>query len=105
MFDVQRSELDFSAEDLDASLDPLAGGTAYDNPIWTPQQIAAHLNRTLTGWSVGVNGTPGSDDDITTINFGFHNSQTDLFNNGYVYELNGSYYAFSEYFNFAPFSS
>ena len=104
MFDVQRSELDFSAEDLDASLDPLAGGTAYDNPIWTPQQIAAHLNRTLTGWGVGVNGTPGSDDDITTINFGFHNSQTDLFNNGYVYELNGSYYAFSEYFNFAPFS-
>ena len=104
MLDVQRSDLDFSAEDLDASLDPLAGGTAYDNPIWTPQQIAAHLNRTQTGWGVGVNGTPGSDGDITTINFGFHNSQTDLINNGYVYELNGGYYAFSEYFNFAPFT-
>lgn len=104
MFDVQRSDLDFSAEDLDASLDPLAGGTAYDNPIWTPQQIAAHLNRTQTGWGVGVNGTPGSDADLTTINFGFHNSQTDLINNGYVYELNGGYYAFSEYFNFAPFT-
>ncbi|WP_283938114.1 M10 family metallopeptidase C-terminal domain-containing protein [Sphingomonas caseinilyticus] len=105
MLDVQRSEFDFSADDLDASLDPFAGGTAYDNPIWTPQQIAAHLNRTQTGWGVGVNGTPGSDADLTTINFGFHNSLTDLENNGYVYELGGTYYGFAEYFNFATFTT
>lgn len=106
MFDeVLSSDLDVHPDTLEASLDPLAGGTAYDNPIWTPEQIAAHLNRTQTGWGVGVNGTPGSDDDLTTINFGFHNSQADLYNNGYVYELGGRYSAFSEYFNFAPFTA
>ena len=102
---VSPTEFDFSPETLDASLDPLAGGTAYDNPIWTPDQIAAHLNRTLTGWGVGANGTPGSDGNLTTINFGFHASQADLFNNGYVYAFNGSLFGLAEYFNFAPFTA
>ena len=86
---IQTTEFDFSPDTLHSSLDPLAGGTAYDNPIWTPDQIAAHLNRTETGWAVGANGTPGSDGNLTTINFGFHASQDDLFNNGYVYAFNG----------------
>lgn len=102
---VSPTEFDFSPDTLHASLDPLAGGTAYDNPIWTPDQIAAHLNRTLTGWAVGANGTPGSDSNLTTINFGFHQSQTDLFNNGYVYAFNGGLFGLAEFFNFAPFTA
>ncbi len=102
---VQTTEFDFSPDTLHASLDPLAGGTAYDNPIWTPDQIAAHLNRTQTGWAVGANGTPGSDANLTTINFGFHASQDDLFNNGYVYAFNGGLFGLAEFFNFAPFTA
>lgn len=33
-----------------ASADPLAGGTARDKPIWTPEQIAVHLNRSGFAW-------------------------------------------------------
>ena len=102
--EVNRSDFDVSPDTIEASLDPLAGGTAYDNPIWTPQQIAAHLNRTQTGWGVGANGTPGSDGDLQTINFGFHGDLDSLWENGYVYELGGSLFAFAEYFNFAPFT-
>ena len=102
---VQTTEFDFSPDTLHSSLDPLAGGMAYDNPIWTPDQIAAHLNRTQTGWAVGANGTPGSDANLTTINFGFHASQDDLFNNGYVYAFNGGLFGLAEFFNFAPFTA
>ena len=102
---IQTTEFDFSPDTLHSSLDPLAGGTAYDNPIWTPDQIAAHLNRTETGWAVGANGTPGSDGNLTTINFGFHASQDDLFNNGYVYAFNGGLFGLAEFFNFAPFTA
>lgn len=35
----------------DASADPLAGGELRDLPIWTPDQIAAHLNRSGFEWS------------------------------------------------------
>ena len=35
----------------DASADPDAGGTARDLPIWTPDQIADHLNRSGFSWS------------------------------------------------------
>jgi peptidase M10/serralysin-like protein/matrixin len=36
--------------ELDASADPLAGGELRDKPIWTPEQIAEHLNRTGFQW-------------------------------------------------------
>jgi Ca2+-binding RTX toxin-like protein len=36
--------------ELNASADPWAGGEARDLPIWTPQQIAAHLNRSGFAW-------------------------------------------------------
>lgn len=35
----------------DASADPDAGGVARDLPIWTPDQIAEHLNRSGFSWS------------------------------------------------------
>ena len=44
------------------------------------------------------------DDDPNTITFGFFESQAELFTNGYVYEIGGRYYGFSEYFNFASFT-
>lgn len=94
-----------SGDRYDASLDPRAGESEYDNPIWTPDQIASHLNRTETGWGVGAKGTSGSDEDLKTINFSFFETQNDLANNGYVYQwFDGSYFAFSEYFNFAKFT-
>lgn len=103
--EVEFSDLDVSPETIEASLDPLAGGTAYNKPIWTPDDIAAHLNRTKTGWGVGEKGTAGSDGDLQTINFGFFETQADLANNGYVYQwFDGNYYAFDEYFNFAKFN-
>ena len=102
--EIELSDLDVSPETLEASLDPFAGQTAYNKPIWTPDEIAAHLNRTKTGWGVGAAGTPGSDANTTTINFGFFQTQADLAANGYVYELGGRYFGFSEYFNFTPFT-
>ena len=39
--------------ELNASADPLAGGTARDLPIWTPEQISAQLNRTGFAWDAG----------------------------------------------------
>jgi Ca2+-binding RTX toxin-like protein len=39
--------------ELNASADPLAGGTARDLPIWTPEQIVAQLNRAGFAWDAG----------------------------------------------------
>src|SRR4051812_10996137 len=89
---------------LDASLDPLAGGTANGKPIWTPEQIAANLNRTGSGWGPTGAHQPGSDANYSEITFGFHTSQDELFDNGYVFALNGGLFGLSEFFNFAPFT-
>jgi serralysin len=91
---------------LDASVDP-QGGTIGSNgkAIWTPQQIAAYLNRSGGGFSTGPNNGPQSDADLSVIKFGFHTGQQSLFDNGYVYFVGTSGFAFSEYFNFAPFSA
>jgi len=60
----------------DASADPLAGGTARDLPIWTPDQIADHLNRTGFSWSAKETA-----DGVLT--YGFYNGPktTGIYNN------------------------
>lgn len=91
---------------VDVSLDPLAGTTHTNGKvIWTPEQIAAYLNRTGGGFHGGVQAGPQSDADLSVIKFGFHTGQQSLFDNGYVFFLNGGGFAFNEYFNFAQFTT
>ncbi|WP_166039737.1 M10 family metallopeptidase C-terminal domain-containing protein [Sphingosinicella sp. YJ22] len=96
---------------VDGSIDPQAGGTLNGKPILTAEQVAAHLNRTGGGYADGFNDTPfvgqqnNIGDDNTVITYGFFDSQSQLFTNGYVYASGGQLFGLSEYFNFAPFSS
>ena len=92
------TDLNFEPDDLDASLDPQAGGSAYGKTIWTPDEMAAYLNRSGTKW-----GTTGktSDGDASVINYAFFNTQDEVAANGYTYTLNGTnYFGLSEYFHF-----
>jgi len=90
---------------VEASLDPLAGGTANNKPIWTPEQIAAYLNRTGGQFGEGANDLSTRSGNPAVITFGFHENVQSLADNGYVYTLDGvNYFAFSEYFNFASFN-
>lgn len=94
-----------AADTVNASVDGLAGTIAANGkPIWTPDQIAAYLNRTSAAFAGAPGDAPQSDADLSIINFGFHTGQTSLFNNGYVYFVGSSGFAFSEYFNFLPFT-
>jgi serralysin len=94
-----------NADSLDASVDGLAGTIAANGkPIWTPDQIAAYLNRTGAAFAGGPGDAPQSDSDLSVIKFGFHESQDTLWDNGYVYENGGRLFAFSEFFNFAAFN-
>lgn len=90
----------------DASVDRLAGTTAANGkPIWSPDQIADHLNRSGASWIGGRDPAVQGDDNLREITFGFHESQQTLEDNGYVYTENGTdYFALSEYFNFAAFN-
>ena len=90
---------------LDASVDGLTGTASNGKPYWSPDQIASYLNRTGGGFSTGANNGPQSDSDLSVIKFSFHASQATLWDNGYVYESGGRLFAFSEYFNFTPFSA
>ncbi|MDG6078745.1 matrixin family metalloprotease [Erythrobacter litoralis] len=94
------------SDSLSASVDPLAGTVAPNGkPIWSVEQIAAHLNRTGASWIDGPDPAPQrGDDDPTTITFGFFESQAELVDNGYVYFIGDDGYGFSEYFNFASFT-
>ncbi len=88
------------------SVDPQGGTTgANGKPIWTPEQIAAYLNRTGGGFHGGPQAGPQSDADLSVIKFGFHTSQQSLQDNGYVYFVGANGFAFSEYFNFAEFNA
>ena len=92
---------------VDASLDPLAGGTFNNKPIFSAEQVAAHLNRTGAAYTAKpTDAKQQGDTDITTINFGFFSTQAEMANNGYVYQspTDGKFYGLAEYFNFAPFS-
>jgi serralysin len=89
---------------IDASLDGQTGTHTNGKTIWTPEQIAAYLNRTGGGFHGGPQAGPQSDSDLSVIKFGFHTGQQSLFDNGYVYFVGSQGYAFSEYFNFAQFN-
>ena len=108
--DMVAPEDDFPIVDIydvvtsDASLDPLAGGTAGTKPIWTPEQIAAYLNRSGGQYGEGPNDLSTRSGDPTVITYGFHENQQSLFDNGYVYARNGQLFAFSEYFQFGAFT-
>ena len=94
------------SDPLDASVDPLAGTIAANGKaIWSPDQIAAYLNRTGAGFAGLPGQGPQSDSDLSVIEFGFHSSQATLQANGYVYFVGQQGFAFSEYFNFAAFST
>ncbi|MBW3559331.1 MAG: M10 family metallopeptidase C-terminal domain-containing protein, partial [Proteobacteria bacterium] len=90
----------------DISLDPQAGGVSETKPIWSPDQIAAHLNRTGLSWKPGAGNAVQSDGDQRVINFGFHESQATLAANGYRWldPVTGRNTVWAEYNNFAPFS-
>ncbi len=99
------------------SLDPQAG-TDHSNgkAIWTPEQIAAYLNRSGGGFADGFNDTTNVarqnniGDGNNVITFGFFETRSQLLSNGYGYTANNAQgvptnYAFSEYFNFATMSA
>jgi len=102
---IERTDHDDFDDADHVSLDP-QGGTTHTNgkAIWTPEQIAAYLNRTGGGFHGGVQAGPQSDADLSVIKFGFHTGQQSLFDNGYVYFVGQNGFAFSEYFNFAQFN-
>ena len=99
---------------LEISIDG-SGGTTHPNgkPIFTATQVAAYLNRSGGGWVDGTNdsGLEGIQnnigDDNKTITFGFLESQTDVYNNGYVFRsaTTGNLTGYAEYFNFATFNA
>lgn len=77
-----------------ASVDPYAGGTYNDKPIWTADEAGAYLNRTGYDWYTDNGGV--LDDGI--LNFAFFNTQEDFYETGYI---NDSFtQAFSEFFDF-----
>jgi serralysin len=97
---------DPNQDQLDASVDHLGGSIAANGkPIWTPDQIAAYLNRTGAAFAGGPGDAPQSDSNLSIINFGFHTSQASLQANGYVYFVGSQGFGFAEYFNFATFTT
>jgi serralysin len=92
-----------------ASLDTSAGGVFRDKPIWTPDQIAANLNRTGLSWNQDspANARQQGDTDPSTITFGFFNSQSEMIGQGYTYYVPGNptLYGIGEIFNFTPFTA
>lgn len=76
------------------SIDPYAGGTYNNKPIWTPDEAGAYLNRTGYDWY--TNNGDVLDDGI--LNFAFFNTQEDFFETGYINDTFTQ--AFSEYFDF-----
>ncbi len=90
----------------DGSVDSLAGTVAANGKqIWSPDRIAAYLNRTGGQYGNGPNDLLPRGGDPTVVTFGFHEDQASLERNGYVYTLDGKDYAFTEYFNFATFNT
>jgi Ca2+-binding RTX toxin-like protein len=81
------------------SLDPLAGGTYADKPIYDLDQITANMNRTGYDWYTNNYGE--LDDGV--LNFGFWQNIEDLQNSYYV-NVDGSI-AFNEAFFAADFST
>lgn len=128
MADIQRSTYEHSdiaacacpacmnvTDPNDASLDPRAGGTANNKPIWTAERAAAYLNRTGGGFANSTRdlSTDGRQnnigDDNSVITFGFFNTVEQVYNNGYTYTANNAQgvptlFGLAEAFNFATFT-
>ncbi|MEA3051982.1 MAG: serralysin [Sphingomonadales bacterium] len=98
---------------LDSNVDG-TGGTLSGKPVYTLDQVIANLNRTNypgTGipgpqWSAGEDfmgqnksGNPG------VIQYGFYQTQSQLFQVPYVFQQGAGLVGRSEYFGFAPFSA
>ena len=86
----------------DASLDPKAGGTYRDKPIWDVETIAENLNRSGYDWYTNNYGE--LDDGV--LNFGFWLNLQELNNSYYVNEtgtiaFNEAYYGG----DFSPFNA
>lgn len=102
--------IDDSVDDLvsptDASVDGQAGTVAANGkPIWSVDQIAAHLNRTGASWTGSFDPAPQrGDDNPLTITYSFFTQQAQLVDNGYVYFIDGAGYGLNEYFNFRAFT-
>ncbi|HEX8191828.1 MAG TPA: M10 family metallopeptidase C-terminal domain-containing protein [Allosphingosinicella sp.] len=90
---------------LDASVDGMTGTAPNGKTYWSPEQIAAYLNRSGTGWNNQPGQATQSDANLTEILFGFHTSQNTLAANGYTFTYLGGNYGVTEFFNFAPFSA
>jgi serralysin len=100
MSDIQPHDPALFNDHDDATLDG-QDGTFQGKEIWSAQEAADYLNRTGTAW--GLTGIP-RDGDAREITFGFFSNQDELERNGYVYELNGTYYGLNEYFGFGAFT-
>ena len=89
-----------------ASADSRAGTTAANGkPIWSLDQIAAHLNRTGASWTGNNDPAPQrGNGDPTVLTYGFFENQDELFDNGYVYFTPQGGFGLAEYFNFASFT-
>lgn len=112
---ITASEFDFDLDHDDASLDPFAPGTAGTKEIWTPEKIAAYLNRSGGGFANSFRdvATDGRQNDIgdsgNVITFGFFDTIQQVYNNGYTYTANNAQgvptlYGLAEAFNFATFT-
>ncbi len=81
-----------------ASVDPHAGQTYLNKPIWTPDEAGANLNRSGYDWYTNNHGV--LDDGV--LNFAFYTSRADLFETGYINDAGTA--AYSEYFSFLAFT-
>lgn len=76
------------------SLDPFAGQTYADKPIWDVPTIAENLNRSEWDWYTNNNGV--LNDGV--LNFAFWNSADDFFGTGYINDTETI--AYNEFFYF-----
>jgi len=86
---MREGDLPGDRGELEASADPYAGGEARDLPIWTPDQIAAHLNRSGFSWDV-------SKDKVITYGFYDGPTTTGIYNNPHEAAETYGYSPFNE---------
>ncbi|MDD1452991.1 M10 family metallopeptidase C-terminal domain-containing protein [Sphingomonas sp. H160509] len=82
-----------------ASLDPKAGSTFADKPIWSATQVGEYLNRSGYDWYTNNYGE--LNDGV--LNYGFWLNKDELGNSYYVNIAGTS--AYSEYFDFTAFNA
>jgi hypothetical protein len=83
------------------SLDPYAGDTYADKPIWTVGTISANLNRTGESWYLNNYGE--LDDGV--LNFGFWKNFSEISNSYYVNATGTDYFSEAARENFSAFNA